>query len=102
MKFILCSATILFSANFIYALQSTLPFENNEITPEKIMAGCIALCIYFIPTIIARDKIYFRLIFILNLLTAWTIIGWFVSFLWALNAKTKNIRPTVLEEDIED
>lgn len=82
----------LLTANYSYAQQSSsLPFENNEITIEKIMAGFFAMCVYFIPTIIARDKIHFKRIFIFNLLTAWTVIGWFISFLWAIKAKSKNV-----------
>ncbi|MTH16755.1 superinfection immunity protein [Flavobacterium sp. LC2016-01] len=70
--------------------ESSLPFENNEITIEKIMAGFFALGIYFIPTIIARDKIQFKYILLLNLLTGWTVLGWFVCLMWAMNAKSKN------------
>ncbi|NRT16604.1 heme/copper-type cytochrome/quinol oxidase subunit 2 [Flavobacterium sp. 28A] len=92
----------LLTANYSYAQQSSLPFENNEITIEKIMAGFFAVCVYFIPTIIARDKIHFKRIFIFNFLIAWTVIGWFISFLWAINAKSNNTDTLVLEEDIEN
>jgi hypothetical protein len=92
----------LLTANYGYAQQSSLPFENNEITIEKIMAGFFAVCVYFIPTIIARGKIHFKRIFIFNLVTAWTVIGWFISFLWAIKAKSNNVDTLVLEEDIED
>lgn len=51
------SVIFLFIANHVHS-QSSLPFENNEITIEKIMAGFFAICVYFIPTIIARDKIH--------------------------------------------
>lgn len=91
----------LLTANYGYGQQSSLPFENNEITIEKIMAGFFAVCVYFIPTIIARDKIHFKRIFIFNFLTAWTLIGWFISFLWAIKAKSKDVDTLVLEEDIE-
>lgn len=72
-------------------LNSSLPFENNDITVEKIMAGMVMLVVYFIPAIISRDKISWKYIFIFNLLTAWTVIGWFISFAWAINAKSKTI-----------
>lgn len=97
-----CTLIFLLTANYSYAQQSSLPFENNEITIEKIMAGFFAVCVYFIPTIIARDKIHFKRIFIFNLLTAWTVIGWFISFLWSIKAKSKNADTRVLQEDIED
>jgi len=102
MKFILRLTLILFSANCIYAQQSGLPFENNEITAEKIMAGFFGVCIYFIPTIIARDKIHFKRIFIFNLLAAWTVIGWFISLVWALKAKSKNTDSLVFKEGIDE
>jgi hypothetical protein len=92
----------LLTANYIYAQQSSLPFENNEITIEKIMAAFFAVFVYFIPTIIARDKIHFKRIFIFNLLTAWTVIGWFISFFWAIKAKSKNGDMLVLDDEIED
>lgn len=93
----------LFTANHIYS-QSNLPFENNEITIEKIMAGFFALFAYFIPTIIARDKIHFKRIFIFNLLTAWTVFGWFISFVWSINTKSNKIEvsPIEEEEDLDD
>ncbi len=102
MKHFLRLALVLFSAHCVYAQQSGLPFENNAITPEKIMAGFFVVAVYFIPTIIARDKIHFKRIFIFNLLTAWTGIGWFASFIWALRTKSKNADPLLLEEDDED
>jgi len=70
---------------------SNLPFENKEITVEKVMAGMFALAVYFIPTIIARDKKKWSYIFIFNLITAWTIIGWMIALVWSLNAKRKTI-----------
>lgn len=86
--------------NYNFAQPTGLPFENNEISVEKIMAGMVALAIYFIPTLISRDKIHFRFIFLLNALLGWTVIGWFISFLWALWAKSKHT--TLLSEDIDD
>jgi len=96
--------TILFilTVNYVCAQQTSLPFENNQITIEKIMAGFLGLFVYFIPTIVARDKIHFKRIFIFNLLTAWTFIGWLICFLWALKAKSKNVDTLILDEDIDD
>jgi hypothetical protein len=39
---------------------------------------------YFLPTIIAHHKRNAGAIFVLNLLTGWTVIGWIVAFVWAL------------------
>lgn len=33
-----------------------LPFENRELTIEKVMAGIVMLFVYFIPTIISWNK----------------------------------------------
>ena len=91
-----------FAINFTRAQpfgESNLPFENNEITIEKVMAGIFALAVYFIPTIISRDKKKWRYIFLFNLLTSWTIIGWFISLVWALNAKSKIIKNVETESE---
>ncbi len=41
--------------------------------------------IYFIPTGIAYDKNrkQKKAIFTLNLLTAWTVVGWIIAMVWA-------------------
>ena len=87
---------------FFNLLNSSLPFENNEITKEKIIAGFVLIFIYFIPSILARDKFQFKLIFLLNLLLGWTGLGWLISLFWAIKAKSKTIEAIDLEEDIED
>jgi hypothetical protein len=50
------------------------------------------VCIYFLPTIISgvRDKAEGGGgVFIVNLLLGWTLIGWFVAFIWACTGRTK-------------
>jgi hypothetical protein len=39
--------------------------------------------LYFVPTIIARNKVDFMGIFLVNLLLGWTGIGWIVALIWA-------------------
>jgi Superinfection immunity protein len=39
--------------------------------------------LYFLPSIIGRDKRHWVGIFVVNLLLGWTLIGWVVAFLWA-------------------
>jgi hypothetical protein len=57
-----------------------------ETPPEMILLnGTLFLLGYLIPTFIAltrqRDK---RLkVFLVNLLTGWTLVGWMVAFVWA-------------------
>ncbi|NMH26756.1 superinfection immunity protein [Flavobacterium sp. SE-s28] len=57
------------------------------------MAGIFAAFVYFIPTVIARDKINFKLVLVMNLLVGWTILGWFISFAFAMKGKNKNPDP---------
>lgn len=64
---------------------SSLPFENNEITIEKVMAGIVLLFVYFIPSIISWNKKNSKFLLICNLFVGWAGIGWFISLLWALN-----------------
>lgn len=86
---------------FLSLLNSNLPFENNEITKEKIIAGFVLIFIYFIPSIIARDKFQFKFIFFLNLLIGWTGIGWLIALFWGIKAKSKAIESIDLEEDLD-
>lgn len=63
----------------------------------------LSIFIYFIPTIIAckKDHKNKMIIFVVNLLSGYSIIGWIVSFVWALsNFDIKNCRriPTIAEE----
>jgi uncharacterized membrane protein YqaE (UPF0057 family) len=44
---------------------------------------CLTLA-YFLPSIVAHHKRHFGAIFILNLLTGWTIVGWIIAMVWAL------------------
>lgn len=92
----------LFTMSFIYGQtteNSGFPFENDDITAGKVMAGMVALAVYFIPTIISRDKKSWKYIFIFNLLAAWTGIGWFIAFAWALNAKSKTFDNIEMNEE---
>jgi len=76
----------LITSSFIHAqTESYLPFENRELTIEKVMAGIVLLFVYFIPTIISWNKRNSKLLMVCNLFIGWTGIGWFLSLLWALN-----------------
>jgi hypothetical protein len=51
------------------------------------VAIALILCfiaIYFIPSILGRNKKNFAAIFILNLLLGWTILGWVGALVWAV------------------
>lgn len=47
----------------------------------------LSMLLYFLPTIIARDKHDLMAIFMVNLLFGWTVIGWFVALIWACSAE---------------
>lgn len=42
------------------------------------------LCIYFMPSVIAKGKRNWSAIFALNLLAGWTFAGWVIALVWAL------------------
>jgi hypothetical protein len=46
---------------------------------------------YFLPTIVGRDKSDAGLIFAVNLLLGWTVVGWIVAFIWACAADTRPV-----------
>jgi hypothetical protein len=54
------------------------------------MAGLISLAIllalYFTPSIIAHNRNHrqFTAIFLLNLITGWTFIGWVAALIWSV------------------
>lgn len=50
----------------------------------------LVLILYMLPTLIAfaRDIPARHLILVLNIIFGWTLIGWFVVFLWAMLAET--------------
>jgi len=43
----------------------------------------LSAILYFLPTIIGRDKADVIGIFVVNFLFGWTVIGWFIALIWA-------------------
>ena len=43
----------------------------------------ILTALYFLPSIIGKDKRDAMAIFLVNLFFGWTLVGWVVAFLWA-------------------
>ena len=43
---------------------------------------------YFIPAIIARNKVHFSGILLLNIFLGWTFLGWIGALIWAVTDKT--------------
>jgi hypothetical protein len=50
------------------------------------------LLLYFLPTLVGRDKQDASGIFLLNLFLGWTVIGWVIALIWAVGAP-KAIHP---------
>ena len=58
-----------------------------ETPPELILInGTLFLLGYFIPTFLAlfRQRDQRLKLFLVNLLTGWTLVGWMVAFIWAV------------------
>jgi len=55
---------------------------------KQILYLAIAVIIYFIPNwiAIARKHHNGTVIFVINLLFGWTVIGWIAAFIWSLTA----------------
>ena len=60
---------------------------NKELTGAVLLAF-VAIG-YFLPTCIAmiRGKEQGS-VFVLNLIVGWTVVGWFVAFIWACSGRT--------------
>lgn len=50
--------------------------------------------LYFLPTIVGRNKSDAGLIFLVNLCLGWTLVGWVVAFIWACAA---DVRPVPVQ-----
>jgi len=62
---------------------------ENEMT-IRLIAFAIAMCIlplYFLPTILGRKKRNADTIFLINLFTGWSGVGWTVALILALRAE---------------
>lgn len=59
--------------------------------PEFVVAVVVGGMIYFLPALIAarRDHKNMVPIFLLNLFTGWTFLGWVGSLVWAVSANTE-------------
>lgn len=57
--------------------------------PRLTSRGCLVLTLlsmvllYFLPTIIGRDKRDAAGILLLNVFLGWTVIGWVIALVWA-------------------
>jgi len=46
----------------------------------------ILVLLYFLPSLLGRNKADSGGIFLVNLFLGWTLIGWVVAFLWAISS----------------
>ncbi len=64
------------------------PVSDLTMTLLLIVIGALVLILYFLPAIIASERIHpnSRAILALNLLLGWTFIGWVIALVWSLTA----------------
>jgi hypothetical protein len=64
---------------------------GGEMYDNTVFVILLLLCviIYMLPTVIAyaRDVPSRRTITVVNIIFGWTLIGWFIAFLWAMLAE---------------
>jgi hypothetical protein len=69
-------------------IQSIFNFLGNGFTSILLLflVLLIILLLYFLPSLVAsaRHKRQFPAIFLINLFTGWTFIGWFGALIWAV------------------
>ncbi|MFT4075215.1 MAG: superinfection immunity protein [Asticcacaulis sp.] len=84
MKSRLVSAVILAAA--MPSLAMAQPADGNQSLHILLVSFFFVPVIYFVPAIIAGSKDHPQpgAVFWLNLLLGWTLVGWCVSLLWAL------------------
>jgi Superinfection immunity protein len=63
--------------------------EVNPFDFLAVLPALFILSLYFVPTIIARNRDVedYGKIFFFNVLLGWTVIGWLAALIWSLRAK---------------
>lgn len=61
------------------------------------------LIAYFLPTIVAQARSHHNTlaIFILNLLTGWTVLGWIIAIVWACT-RAQPQQPIIIQQDFSE
>ncbi len=75
------------SLNIIFLIAGGLGTGEILLIAVLLIPG---LLLYFLPTYLAKDKVHRIGIFLLNLLTGWTFLGWIVALLWSINDTRKD------------
>ena len=70
--------------------QERIATEERRKHNEKIAQGiaitvglCLAILLYFLPSMVGRHKTNATAIFMLNLFLGWTFLGWVLALVWA-------------------
>jgi len=58
---------------------------------DVILLIILGILLYFLPSIIGRNKRNFVSIMVLNTLLGWTFIGWLVSLIWSLSKDDEKV-----------
>jgi len=69
-----------------FLLSISLLFGLGSI--ELLFIFLVLFVPYFIPAIIARNKVNFTAILLLNIFLGWTFLGWVGALIWAIVDKT--------------
>ena len=58
-----------------------------------VLIGIVAFVIHFLPTLVAHNRQVknFWWIFLINFFFGWTLIGWVVALVWALNDRPRYV-----------
>jgi predicted membrane protein len=51
----------------------------------------VAICLYFLPAILARHRRDFNRILIINFIFGWTFLGWIVALIWAVGTEKEPV-----------
>ena len=73
----------------------------NDMNPIAALEGIALIAVYFLPIIVCRRRKSRNenMIFVVNLLFGWTIIGWLSALAWALDRSKKK---KDIDDDSED
>lgn len=50
-----------------------------------MLTMAVIVVLYFLPSILARNKPSFLPILLLNFFLGWTVLGWFAALIWGLS-----------------
>jgi hypothetical protein len=73
--------------------------ENAAGLLAEFLVVALSLAIYFIPTLIALERLHTNrgAIFVLNFLLGWTVLGWVAAFVWAVMKRGTAMAPLPTE-----